>query len=286
MIGKKQIVEEIEYSSNLKNIVQTYQEIAASRMQRIRNSVLTSRDFLFGINTIFQQVKSSYKIKRRTQKTFIKTNGKTLFVFISANTGLYGGIIKRAFEVFAREVKKVWRSQISLRETDIAIIGRLGLRFFKEEFPKKPLIYFELSDNKIDLIGIKKIIPYLIGYEKVIVFYEQFRSIITSDPIITSISGDDLPWEKSGTEEIKYIFEPSLEKVMEFFEQEIIGSIFEQTVYESLLAKFSSRMVAMEEATENIRNKIKQEILKKERLKHQEINKKQNERLLSMSLWG
>lgn len=291
MVGKKQILEEIEYSLSLKTIVESYQEIAATRMQRIRSSVLSSRDFLVGINTIFQQVKSSYKkdmemlmkekkIKDPAKLSFINRNGKTLFVFIAANTGLYGDIIRRTFEVFARELKKV-----SLPKTDVAIIGRLGIKLFQEEFPKKPFQFFDLSDNRIDRNGIKKISSHLVLYEKVIVFYEQFQNIITSSPIATSVSGDMLPWEKPDSEEIKYIFEPSLEKVMEFFEKEIILAIFEQIVYESLLAKFSSRMVAMEETTENIQNQLKKSILRKEIIKHQELNKKQNERLSSMLLW-
>jgi len=291
MTSKKQVVSDIEYSLGLKTTLETYQEIAATRMQRIRNSVISSRNFLLGINTIFQQVKSSYLpasvlSRRRWQagkapKTFLKTNGRTLFIFISANTGLYGGIIKRTFDVFVRELKKQNRDV-----TDVAIIGRLGVKLFQEEFPKKPLSFFELSDNKIDHEVIKKIIPYLIQYENVIVFYEQFQSIITTLPIATSISGDRLPWEKSKFGEIKYNFEPSLEKVMAFFEKEIFASIFEQVVYESLLAKFSSRMVALEDATENIQDNLKRAILQKDRIKHQEQNKKQNERLSSMSLWG
>lgn len=275
MTTKKQNQLEIEYSETMKTVMETYQEIAASRMQHVRTSVVLSRDFLLGINTIFQQVKSSYKFIS-SQKSFIKHNGKTILILISANTGLYGDIIKRTFDLFAEHIRK---------ETgDIAIVGRVGLRFFQEEFPKKKFMYFELSDDKIDLEALRKIIPHLIQYEKVLVFYEQFQNIIASQPIITSISGDILPWEKNSYI-IKYIFEPSLEKVMAFFEQQISGSIFEQTVYESQLAKFSSRMVALDKATENIKQNLKQIMLQKERIKHQEINKEQNQRLASMRLW-
>jgi ATP synthase F1 gamma subunit len=250
------------------------------------NSVLASRDFLLGLNTIFQQVKMSYKIKSpealakggKAQKTIHQTNGKTIFVFISANTGLYGNIIKRTFEVFINQFAKQ-------KTADVAIVGRLGARLFQEKFPRKKFLFFSLSDNKIDHEGIKQILPYLIQYEKVIVFYEQFQNIISSTPIATSVSGDMLPWEKPESQDLKYIFEPSLKKVVEFFEKEIISVIFEQIVYESLLAKFSSRMVAMEEATDNIQTRLKQAILKKGRIKHQELNKKQNESLSSMSLW-
>ena len=279
MTTKKQNQLEIEYSESLKMIMETYQEIAASRMQRVRTSVVMARDFLLGINNVFQQVKSSYKITERLQKSFIKHNGKTLFIFISANTGLYGDIVRRTFELFAKEIRKSLTPQ-----DDIAIIGRIGLSLFHEEFTKKTFMYFELSDDKVDLEVLKKIIPQLVSYEKILVFYGQFQSIIASEPITTSIPGDILPATRD-TLAIKYVFEPSLEKVMAFFEQQISGSIFEQTVYESQLAKFSSRMVALDKATETIENKLKQMILQKERIKHQAINKEQNQRLASMSLW-
>jgi len=277
MTTKKQNLLEIENSLSLKTIMETYQEIAASRMQRVRTSVVSSRDFLLGVNTIFQQVKSSSKIAGRLQKSFIKHNGKTIFILISANTGLYGDIITRTFELFAQQLRK---------ETgDVAIIGRVGLELFQQEFPKKNFMYFELSDDKIDNASLKKIIPQIVSYEKVLVFYGQFQNIISSQPIITSISGDILPSDKSDSG-IKYLFEPSLEKVMVFFEQQISGSIFEQTVFESQLAKFSSRMVTLDKATESIEKKLKQMMIQKERIKHQVINKEQNQRLASMSLWG
>jgi F0F1-type ATP synthase gamma subunit len=210
------------------------------------------------------------------KKSFIKHNGKTIFILISANTGLYGDIIRRTFDLFAKAIKK--------EAGDIAIIGRIGLKQFREVFPKKNFMYFELSDDKIDLEALKKIIPHIVQYEKVLVFYQQFQSIITSQPIITSVSGDILPTDKSDSG-IKYIFEPSLEKIMAFFEQQISGSIFEQTVYESQLAKFSSRLVTLDKATENIQKNLKTTMLQKERIKHQYINKEQNQRLASMSLW-
>ena len=97
MATKKETVKEKDFLVTLRTILETYEEIAATRMARIRSSVLASRDFLLEINAIFQQVKSSYKsqiellmkhkkIKDPSKLTFIKRNGKTLYVFVSANT--------------------------------------------------------------------------------------------------------------------------------------------------------------------------------------------------------
>jgi ATP synthase F1 gamma subunit len=287
MITKKGLIIEDEFLTTLRNILETYEEIAATRMGRIRSSVLASRDFLLEINAIFQQVKASYKsqiellmkkkkIQDISRLTFIQRNGKTLYVYVSANTRLYGEIIRKTYDVFIENVKKA--------PGDIAILGKLGMEFFKAEGIKAHVTYFELSDNQIDNAVIQKIVEQIIRYEKVLVFYEQFNNVIDQTPIVTNISGDPLPWEKGGPA-VKYFFEPSLEKIMEFFEKEIFSSIFQQTILESELAKFASRMVSLDYASENTKTRLKQVAIEKNKIKHRESNKRQLEKFASMKLW-
>ena len=287
MITKKEIVREIDFLNTLQTILETYEEIAATRMARIRTSVLGSRDFLLEINAIFQQVKSSYqaaierllkkkKIKDASKLTFVKRNGKTLYIFVSANTGLYGDIIKKTYDVFIDNLKKT--------PGDVVIMGKLGVEIFKADKVSIPYTYFDFPDNKIDNSILKKITEHIIQYEKVLVFYEQFNTVISQSPIVTNISGDPLPWEKGGLQ-AKYFFEPSLQKIMEFFEKEIFGSIFQQTIFESELAKFAARMVSLDYASTNTKDRLKQVVLAKNRIKHQEDNKKQLEKFASMRLW-
>jgi ATP synthase F1 gamma subunit len=287
MVTKKGLTIEGEFLTTLRNILETYEEIAATRMGRIRSTVLASRDFLLEINAIFQQVKASYKsqiellmkkkkIKDASRLTFIKRNGKTLYVYISANTGLYGEIIRKTYDVFIENVRKA--------PGDIAIMGKLGMEFFKAEKINANVTYFELSDNQIDNAVIQKIVEQIIQYEKVLVFYEQFNNVVDQTPIVTNISGDPLPWEKGGPA-VKYFFEPSLEKIMEFFEKEIFSSIFQQTILESELAKFASRMVSLDYASENTKTRLRQVLIEKNKIKHQENNKRQLEKFASMKLW-
>lgn len=287
MITKKDLNHEVEWLTTLQSILETYEEIAATRMARIRSSVLSSRDFLLEINAIFQQVKSSYKeqidalmktnkIDDPSKLTFVKRNNKTLYVYISANTGLYGEIIRKTFDLFAESLKK--------NPGDVAILGKLGFEMFVQEKIKAPVIYFEVSDNKIDNSVLQKIVEQIIKYEKIVVFYERFNNVISQTPVATNISGDPLPWEKTGPT-IKYFFEPSLEKIMEFFEKEIFSSVFQQTIFESELAKFASRMVSLDFASDNTKNRLKKVDAERNRLKHQENNKKQLEKFATMRLW-
>src|SRR3989338_2183294 len=288
MVTKKEVVEEFNRTSELKDILETYEEIAASRMQNARSIVLSSRLFIEELSYIFQQVKSSYKdeilkmmklrhIKDPKELTFIERNGKTLYVLLSSNTGLYGDVIKQTFNLFLDLIKK--------ENADAAIIGRVGAELFESSSVKKPYAKFELPDNSVDNASLKKIVEYIIQYEKVFIVYGRFETIMSQKPIVTGISGDPLSEEQTKTQ-VKYFFEPSLDKIMKFFEAQIFSSLFEQTVFESQLAKFASRMTSLELRVESIKDILKKVFLEKEKIRHRIINKKQLEIFSSMALWG
>ncbi|MBI2031785.1 MAG: F0F1 ATP synthase subunit gamma [Candidatus Levybacteria bacterium] len=288
MVSKNEVIEKFNSVTTFKNVIETYEEIAASRMQNARSSVLQRRDFISELNDIFQQIKTSYKdeleklMKKRSIKdhkklTFIERNGKTLFVLLSSNTGLYGDIIKQSFDLFIELVKK--------ESCDAIIIGKVGLDYFKNTNLKIPYAYFDFPDSKIDNEKLKNIVKHIINYERTFIVYGQFQNIITQKPIVTSISGDPLPQEAKGPK-IKYFFEPSLEKIMAFFEAEIFSSIFEQTIFESQLAKFASRMTSLEIRVEKIKELLKLIEIEKQKVKHRIMNKKQLDALSSISLWS
>ena len=286
----KEVKQEINHLSNIKILVVAYEEIAASYMRRVRNNVVQKREFLDGIFLIFQQVKASYKAeiekllrKKKGKKTMSikKGNGKKVLVFISANTGLYGDIVKKTYDLFMEEVKK--------GQTDITIIGRLGTVLFQGETENHPFTYFDFPDNRVDSDLLRKIILHLIEYEEIIVFYGKFQTVVNQIPIRSNIAGDEVlanKQEEASKTIIKYIFEPSLENILKFFESEIFASIFEQTVYESQLAKFASRMITLDKANENIKETLKKAYFTEQKIKHRTLNAKQLNSLSSFSLWG
>lgn len=291
MASRKVIEAEIGSLAGLGGIVSTYKEIAAGRITRTRTSVLKGHKFLNEINEIYQQVKSSYKnevaalmkqkkVKDPRKLSFVKRNNKTIYILVSANTGLYGDLVRRTFEAFEDVASKAKQEG-----NDVAVIGRLGFFMMVEAGLPTPAKYFDLADQTIEEEKLREIALFLIEYEKVIVYYEEFKSIVKQDPAISDISGNPLAQQPQDTRVVKYLFEPSLEKVLEFFEKEIFSAIFEQTIKDSQLAKFGARLVTLDNASENIRKRLNYAIFEATRQRHREKNKKQNQTFASMSLW-
>ena len=214
--------QEIVQLHDVHDLVTAYQEIAANQMQIIRAEVLKKRDFLTDINTLFAEVLASYKheILKLTQKnntvdssstSVLKRNGKTVFVFLSANTGLYGDIIRKTFELFLTDLKG------QSPAPDVVIIGELG-KGLLEAVSKTPYTYFSFSDQRVDTEELTKCVAFLLQYETIYVYHGKFESVVTQTPIKINVSGGfDTAEQTEAVIEKKYFFEPSLEKIVGFF---------------------------------------------------------------------
>jgi ATP synthase F1 gamma subunit len=294
MAQRKLVLEELEALNSLKDLAQSYEEIAVIQMQKIRDSVLTTRDFLADISDVYVDLKSSYtrevkdllERRRRGDKNvlpILQKKGKSLMVYLSSNGRLYGSVTQKTFKLFMDDLKKP-ESEIS----DIVVIGSAGKEMYESTGAKKTFEYFEIPDTNIDIDHIKKLMQKFLQYEKVHVYYGKFGNVVKQTPIATSISGEDIFETESISEiprEDRFIFEPTLEKIFHFFETQIMTNLFSQTLLENQLARHASRVNAMEEALIHIEGESKKLNRLKSRIKHASQNKKQLETISGFSLW-
>ena len=259
----------------IKSLVEAYEEIAAGKMQDVRTAVLTAREFLQGLAEVFGEVKFNYKTSRIVKK------GQTVAVWISANAGLYGDVVGKSFELFADYLAK--------NRAEVVVVGRLGTKMMADRLPKVLYNYYDLEDDRVEAEDLVLIMRYLLQYQKIVVFYGQFKSLVNQVP--ASVSGDEIYQPSSaeaseGQARHQYLFEPKIADVLEFFEGQMLTTMFEQTVHESQLAKFASRLMSLDTAVDNINKKVGQLNQAGVRLKHRLDGRKQLSRIAGMSLWS
>lgn len=288
MPKNKKYIEELNTLNNMLNVVQTYQEIAAMRMRRTKKSVLNSREFLVDLNDTFKSVTFAYEeyLKRvsKTKETglLLGKNGKNVYVLVSANMGLYGDILRKTFAFFVKDLKEMPKN------TDIVIVGKIGLDMFKNsEFTKNlKYTYFDLSDSGSDAENFSKLLDHVLQYSQIKVFHGFFKSVLLQEPSKTLITGEAAKLEQSlsKNEKVSYLFEPSVESVAKYFEEQVLSSVFEQVTYESNLSKFASRMVSLYSASDNIKTSLKNVDFSMRKYKHKVFNSKQITTLSSVYL--
>lgn len=291
----KNIVVQIEDLTGIKDIVGASEEIASMKMRSIRNKVLLSRDLNDELTEIYREVTVSYKTqivqlmqekKNSTDKgktsnlqTMMKTgNGKLACVYLSANSGLFSKILEKTYHEF---VAYLDHNQNAMP----IIIGEFGKRLFSTNFPNRQFVFYPLAEDKSNEESLKKITHDLADYSNVIIFYARFESMASQTTTVLDVSGQDQAGTNNPTPTVHYLFEPSLEKILSFFESEIFAGIIQQTVTESELARYASRITTLDMARQNIDQQLRTVNLEKRFAMHRLMNKKQTEALTGLSLW-
>lgn len=278
MQNKQRITGEVELMSTLRLITQAYEEISVMRMQRIRDLVLNTRLFLGDLFKVYVDVKVNYKdslmhklIKEDdAMKAMREKNGKTAVVFISTNTKLNGEIIQKVFREFYEYVHN--------HDVEIFIVGRMGKQLYDQMQNKKAYKYFDLEENYINSTSLHNLVVELLAFKQVDAFYGKFESLLNQIPTDANLTGDQKEEKQVQTgETILYMFEPSVVKILEFFETQIFSSLVKQSVNESELARYASRIRAMEEAGQNIDKSMKSLSSQMLKIKRLVSNKKQLE---------
>lgn len=270
----KEIKENLEIISTFKNISSTYQEIANLRMRQMREQVLKNREFFQELLSTYRLIKSAYLFSqkrgwaKKEKISFLRPKKEEVVVYLSANQFFYGPLILDIW----KEIKKY----LQKKKADLAIIGRTGKYFAEKEGFGHKISYFELDDVKPEREIIEEIITFLKNYKKILVFHGKYIGALCQKPVVSDIAGGMVEEEKNLPAE-DFIFEPSPEVILEFFETEIVASLFNQTILEHQLARYASRVMAMYQATENAKKLEKSFFIIERKLKRQKLNKKQIE---------
>lgn len=277
---KKKITNLLSELEVLQGVVQTYGEIASIRMKSTRGSVISTRDYLAALQDIFEEVRVNYTkeiqslLKKKGKKsgkglTLLSHNGKSVAVLLSSNSGLYGDIVQRTFRTFLEESKK--------QNSEITIIGKQGAAMFEHQEPNHPYTFFELPDYGFTPEQAGKIMQHIVQYSQIQLYFGQFENVLVQKPVVFTLASEldfSLPEAKLQSKR-QYLFDPSLENILQFFEKEIFASLFQQSIRESQLAKFASRILAMDQAMDRIKDQRSEYIMAKHVAAHRTFDRKQ-----------
>lgn len=267
-----------------------YQKLTIYQMKQNRDATINSRDFFQGLLDTFVDlkqdlkrfIKSNPKNKEIISFSTLTKNGKSVAVFISFETKFSTDINRKSLQFF--------KNTISETDSDIVTVGLTAKKLFNEFFPQNTKYeYFELTEKDTSLKSNIKLLKHLLNYEKINVFNPYYISLVDQQPQVETISGD---LDLSSSEEIKntekkhFLFEPDKEKILHFFEIQIMSNLFQHKIKEAHLANLGSRISTLQ----NTQNNLEEELEKIKRLKLKTMkykaNKKQRNRLSGMRFWS
>ncbi len=278
MPSTRDIRRRIKSVKNTAQITKAMQMVAASKMRRAQQAALAGRPYADLMNEVLDAVAMDSKDfshplmeKREVRKRAV--------IVIATDKGLCGSLNSNLLREAGRFPK----------ETTVYITAGRKASLFIARTKRQLAAEFTYKDSPLfaEARAISKFAQelYLKGeVDEVLILYTKFISTLNQRPearpllpvgeIAPVAAGINVtPRERSGAQEIDFVFEPGQESVISALLPHSLNFQVYQILLEAKASEQSARMVAMKNATDNAKQLVKDLTLEYNKLRQENITK-------------
>lgn len=255
MASLKEVKNRIGSVVSTQQITKAMKMVAAAKLRKSQERIIQMRPFAQKMNAILQNLASSGS---DSDAWYGKVRGiqKALVVVISSDRGLCGSFNSSVIKATIRHIQENYSNQANQNNVTILPLGKKAFEFFtKRKYKALPdywNIFHNLSFNNVSEVARFMMNSFHKGeYDRIDIIYNQFKNVATQI-LITEQFLPVLPrsTEKKG-QEIDYIFQPNQEEVLSGLIPKSLRVQLYKAVLDSNASENGARMTAMDKATEN-----------------------------------
>ncbi|OGT25555.1 MAG: F0F1 ATP synthase subunit gamma [Gammaproteobacteria bacterium RIFCSPLOWO2_02_FULL_42_14] len=262
MSTAREIHTKIGSVNSTQKITRAMQLVAASKMRKAQERMNTSRPYAQKIHRVIRHVASSHAEYRHPYMLRREQVERVGFIIISTDRGLCGGLNINLFRKVILEMKH-WNDQKV--GVDICVIGRKAQGFFSRHGAHISGAATHLGDTPAleDVVGVAQTLLRSYDQERcdrIYICANEFINAMTQKPFIRELlplqhdedaTLDHVRWD--------YLYEPdAAKKLLTMLLVRYIESQVYQAVIENIACEQAARMVAMQNATDNAKDIIKE----------------------------
>lgn len=256
MANLKEVRNRISSVTSTQQITKAMKMVSAAKLKRATNAIVQLRPYATKLRGILAEVSASVE-GNNSPYTVDRIPTKVLIIVVTSNRGLAGAFNANAIKTANNLIATKYADQFARGDVSIVAIGKRGHDFFaRRDFNvigNHNELYNQLDFENVSLIA-ESIMEQFRDekVDRVEIVYNQFRNaavqILTSEQLLPL-----LPERKEGEEkvELDYIIEPSKEKIIEELIPKSIKIQLYKAVLDSHASEHGARMTAMDKATEN-----------------------------------
>ena len=247
----------IKSVKSTQKITKAMKMVAAAKLRKAQENAEKGRPYSQKMQNIILNLTRSISDPQNAPKLLVGTGiDKThLCVVLTADRGLCGGFNSNICKLAKSSFKKILSEGKNLK---IITVGSKGLDQIKREYEKYIVKKFSFKDKKqitfkeAEIIGNEIINLFKKNeFDKCILFYNNFKNVITQIPQAQQIVPADKTPIKENEESLSYEFEPEEDEILEDLLPKNISTQVFKAFLENAASEQGSRMTAMDNATRN-----------------------------------
>jgi F-type H+-transporting ATPase subunit gamma len=261
MANTREIRGRIRSAKNVAKITRAMEMVSASKMRRAQRNVQTARPYVERLTDVMQDLAQRMVagMKRGSLLEPREHVNSVAVVVVTPDRGLCGSLVANVLRRTARFILD--QRQIG-RQVEVHAIGKKGRDFINRNYGGVASDITELGDQPTfaDTLGVS--INVVRGfrderYDEVYVVYSEFVNTLTQRATLRKLIPVELPDVDSREGIVDYTYEPGEEAVLRDLLPRYVEVGLYQAVLESIASEHSARMVAMQNATKNAKDLVR-----------------------------
>ena len=255
MASLKEVKSRISSVMSTQQITKAMKMVAAAKLRKSQERILQMRPFAKKMNSLLQNL-SAAQSDGQEWYSVAREEKKILIVAISSDRGLCGSFNSSVFKATLKLIEEKYSAQHQQKNVTILPIGKKSAEFFtKRNFPV--ISNYATIFHDLTFENVSEAAQYLMDrfraaeFDKIEIVFNEFKNVATQIlrieqllPVLPLPAG-------SKKEEADYIYQPNQEEIISGLIPKSLKVQLFKSVLESNASENGARMTAMDKATEN-----------------------------------
>lgn len=264
MPSLKEVKSRIGSVISTQQITKAMKMVAAAKLRKSQDRITQMRPFAQKLSALLQNLSSAQEAGSDNWYATKREEKKILIVAVSSDRGLCGSFNSTVFKGVNKLISDKYEAQFRKGDVTVLPLGKKALDFFAKR-------KVSIVDNYVGTIAnisfgtVSAAAEFLMDaykkgtYDKIEIVYNEFKNVATQI-LRTEQFLPVLPPAKNQTSgvQVDYIYEPSNEEIIEGLIPKSLKIQLFKAVLDSNASENGARMTAMDKATENAGELLKE----------------------------
>jgi len=263
MASLKDIRGRIKSVKNTQQVTKAMKMVAAAKLRRAQDLIMQLRPYATKLNEIKGNLIANLEGEIANEYAVTREEKKILFVVISSDRGLCGGFNSNLLKAMFAYIEEHHAEQLKAGDLEFLCVGKKGFEYLRNRnysiLGGNREVFSGLSFAKADPVAEEVMKGFLDGtWDKIYLAYNEFVNVMVQKRIIEPFL--PIPLEEGsgeGSANSDYIFEPDKMEIVTELIPKALKLQFYRGLLESNASEQGARMIAMDNATENAEELLK-----------------------------
>jgi len=265
MANLKEVRARISSVNNTQQITKAMKMVAASKLRRAQDAIVKMRPYSEKLDQMLRNILSNLDGSASTVFNEERPLERVCLTVVTSNRGLCGAfntnICKAATEVLEGEYAEL----VAKGKVDVVCIGKKGYDYLRKRFTtlnyntENVSLFTELTFERTSKVSNRLMSAFQDGvYDKVIVCYGRFKNAgVQYAEAEQFLPVPKLEKEEGASMKADYIFEPGQSELLAYLIPSILKNQFHKFNLDTHASEHGARMTAMDQATENAQDLLR-----------------------------